>query len=350
MNDQLSPELRFWFVMSQLEREIKAQSHIANRSERHGKMSLKALALKIDTINKNKPGTLKLETFKDGLKDERERGLVPPEYDLHLSKDGRQDVAVLTYRDLTLLGERQGYHQRGKIAVAKALCQILANGIDNVEFVGSASVRDRLAGKVEAIRSKSNPAMAVDAGSSTFTFIQHFMDDPAAAADRLVRPRIITNSTPIAEMVRLHHRRRDVSVVLVGGEMRVDHGSICGTLADMCLQKWDSHVDLAVVGTTAYNPFYHGRPAFGCDNVSEARLKTAMLESAMLRVILLDSSKVVAAPDKPRTIPHQHFCVLNQNSLDLVIVGGNSQKTPDNLTDFVAECTRSGVACLLAEH
>lgn len=294
MSDHLSPELRFWFVLRQLEHEINAQSNLANRSERCGKLALKALALSIDAINGTKPGTLNLGTFKDGLKSDREKGLVPPEYDLQLRKEGNEEYAVLTYRDRTLLGERQGQNQRVKIAVAKALCQMLGEGLGKFELVASTSVRDRLAGKIETVRSKSNVSMAVDAGSSTFTFVQHFMDHPAVAAGRLVRPRITTNSTPIAEMIRLNHHRRDVSVVLVGGEMRVDHGSICGTLADMCLQKWDAQVDLAVVGTTAYNPSFHSRPAFGCDNVSEARLKTAMLESAMLRIILLDASKLAS--------------------------------------------------------
>jgi DeoR/GlpR family transcriptional regulator of sugar metabolism len=117
----------------------------------------------------------------------------------------------------------------------------------------------------------------VDAGSSTSFAIEQFLTSrsmPIQTSDgRLVRPTFITNSLEIADVVSRSDYPRDIPVRIIGGELRVEYGSICGPLTDICLSGWGGMgADVAIVGTTSYTHKF-GIPSFGCDDISEGRVK-----------------------------------------------------------------------------
>ena len=161
----------------------------------------------------------------------------------------------------------------------------------------------------------------------------------------LVRPRIITNSISIANVVAKSDHKNDLQVRIIGGDLRIDRRSICGSLSDMCLEAWNQRADLALIGTTGYrNDLVSGVPGFGCDDIAEARLKGAMLEMAWLRVLIFDSSKL-NTPEVSNI-----FSPLSDQMLDLVVTDdGAKNGAADMVHQLCIDAKEASVNALILD-
>jgi DeoR/GlpR family transcriptional regulator of sugar metabolism len=208
---------------------------------------------------------------------------------------------------------------------------------------------DRLKRKILAIRKKSPVGLFVDAGSSTTEAIAQLLDAKTmpirvdtGTGSRLLIPNITTNSPEIALMVSKSPHSGDIGVTLIGGELRPDRGSICGSLTQLWLNLWQSKGgltgDVSIIGSTGYRNDRSGSPSFGSGHFDESQVKAAFLAATLLRVIILDSSKLNAEADAPNI-----FASMEVGNVDLVVIDDGENKY-DGVTAFRKEAQKHGVA------
>ena len=233
---------------------------------------------------------------------------------------GKEDV-TLKRRDTIILRERQRKHLELKRNIGIVLWEVLLNiKIDKEsELKEERNFEEAFARKLESLHERTHIVFLVDAGSSTSSAIEQLLTAksmPIETTDgRLVRPTFITNSLEIADVVSRSDYPREIPVRIIGGELRVEYGSICGPLADICLSGWGGMgADVAIVGATSCTA-KAGIPSFGCDDISEGRVKVQMLESAALRIVIFDSSKLAKDADKPS----RPFAQLSDRLIDLIV-------------------------------
>ncbi len=85
-----------------------------------------------------------------------------------------------------------------------------------------------------------------------------------------------------AELLRLKNSR----INLIGGEVNKDSISTYGPSARLAVDS--INIDVAFIAATAFSPKY----GFSCGHSHDSELKNAVLKRAMLRIVLMDSSKI----------------------------------------------------------
>jgi DeoR/GlpR family transcriptional regulator of sugar metabolism len=131
----------------------------------------------------------------------------------------------------------------------------------------------------------------LDAGTTTLSIARNI----AAADERGDRTSILTvltNSPKIEH--RLLERPHSISLISVGGKVRIDTAARTGHLCHRCLAGWDIKADIAMVGSTSFRFNDSGFPiGFACDSDDEAETKANFLDLADLKCVAIDSSKVL---------------------------------------------------------
>lgn len=280
-------------------------------------------------------------------------------------------------------GSRPEVKKRLGIALWEFLLDIDLNA-DARSITAKYTPTRRLIEKMQALNGRTNVSILVDAGSTTRLAMRELLavehvpilrgkraqprseriatdgeeaesqqqeevedgSDGLPTRASLLRPSIITNSLDIAREVARSPHFRDIQVRILGGDLRVERASICGPLAEMCIRAWNMHADVAVIGSTGSRRDYSGIRSFGCDDVSEARAKTAMLQMAWLRVLIMDSLKL-NQPDVKNI-----FAPLSEQDVDLVVTddgSGNDLKVSlkSEVDRFCREAQAAGVATLI---
>jgi DeoR/GlpR family transcriptional regulator of sugar metabolism len=147
--------------------------------------------------------------------------------------------------------------------------------------------------------SRPHRSIGIDAGTTTEE-ASHFMME-LRKADRKGGPNLLslfTNSPGIlnqyrnfAEELAAHPERTPsgvLEVISIGGRLRVETDALTGELARRCLESWNLHLDIAIIGSTNIN-FQDG--LLRCDSEDEALTKSTFLHRSTLRCIVADSSK-----------------------------------------------------------
>lgn len=301
-----------------------------------GKVNYRQLWSAIATIKKDhtRPG-VEIETHgTNGTEDEMADNSV----ELFISEDSNIDTERLAFPEL-------------KKSLGDAVWHVLFNVPlpKDVEIEGTADQYHEWRRKIAALRSRPTVSLSVDAGSTMEYAIDQFLqikeiplrinhriqganadkavapvlavEDAGSEAEAetddddsdqteelpspdftLIWPTITTNSVSIANRVAESFHRRHIQLRLIGGDLRIERTSICGSLTEIGL--WQAKEDVALIGCTGYWPVdasgapranSYGYPAFACDNVSEAWLKTTLLERASLRIVIMHSGKLVHA-------------------------------------------------------
>jgi DeoR/GlpR family transcriptional regulator of sugar metabolism len=207
--------------------------------------------------------------------------------------------------------------------------------------------------KIARLRSKS-PVVLIDAGSTTKAVVAQLLEMERIPFEvnlggrgpeqeyKLVAPRIVTNSPPIAELISNSDKhRREIKVSLVGGDYRPDHKAVCGSVTQLFLEHSLNLLgDLAVIGATGYREGTAGVGAsFCCDDFDERNLKASFLQMAWFRVLVLDSTKL-RYPEL-----HSPFAPLSPSTIDLVLIDdGVEVGLAKQVSLFLGEAKRAGVA------
>lgn len=131
-------------------------------------------------------------------------------------------------------------------------------------------------------------AVALDSGSTTF-----YIAEELAETD--INVRLLTNSDLIFDLVR-NPKTKDKAALkwncnlfMVGGKYLRRAGAFCGDQAVECLNSWDIHPQIAIVGSTG---FYSNR--WTCDHEEEKGIKGAFFNFTPLRAIAVTSDKLDA--------------------------------------------------------
>jgi DeoR/GlpR family transcriptional regulator of sugar metabolism len=215
-------------------------------------------------------------------------------------------------------------------------------------FVESKSIRN----KITVLRRRGMLSLVADAGTTTCAAVEALLNvdylplQPASVSPgnaRFIRPVITTNSLRISNLVANHRHANEIELRLIGGSLRQDRASFCGPLAEMALNAIRTQSDITLVGTTGYRSAYDGTPSFGADDISESRIKTALLEtSSLLRVVIFHSEKL-KYPEVSSI-----FAALSPDSIDLVVTDdGKVTDAKDEVRDFLETCRIADVATLM---
>lgn len=267
--------------------------------------------------------------------------------------DAEQKVE-LVLRDETPIEEQRRAYPDIKKNLGAILWHFLFNLAlpPTVQISRHSRLSKNLNRKIPALQRKSTVSIAVDAGSTTEYAISQLLEVPQIPIKvqlkkgalpvrdddteeitkdlyRFIVPTITTNSISIANVVIDSPHRRQIQMRLVGGELRLSRKSICGSLSELCMQQWNTRMDVALIGTTSFLPStitsvipadqHPAFPAFACDDVSEAWLKASFLERSWLRILILDSGKL---------LKHEGtsvFAPLSNAAIDLVVIDDGSQ-------------------------
>ncbi|HWB06705.1 MAG TPA: hypothetical protein VG796_27015 [Verrucomicrobiales bacterium] len=214
--------------------------------------------------------------------------------------------------------------------------------------------------KLRALNAKSEVTIHIDAGSTTGAVMRQMLQAGSfplrtfpggdqtntphgGPHERLLIPRIISNSQPMAEEVFHSPHRYFFEFNLIGGSLRPRHGSYCGPLSMMALKSWE-HLrgDVSIIGASGFQATAHGAPAFACDHFPESQMKAALLAHGWLRSVIFDSSKL------DHTLPKNPFALLTAKELDLVITDdGKTTGSEHQIESFVNASFEAGVAVLL---
>ena len=131
----------------------------------------------------------------------------------------------------------------------------------------------------------------IDAGTTTLAIACNIaLADERG--DRTSILTILTNSPKIEH--RLLEHPHSISLISVGGKVRIDTAARTGHLCNRCLTAWDVKADIAIIGSTSFRFNDSGSPiGFACDSDDEAETKAHFLDIADLKCVALDSSKVL---------------------------------------------------------
>ena len=297
------------------------------------------------------------------LRDELEKIKRDREFSQFEISVGRVSNPVTIKKDFTTARQREEDHPETKKRLGAALWHCLL-GLNLGEWDGKwkcseAYMQPELRRRIEALRSKSNLAVLVDTGSTTEAAVDALltMDSaaflvsspdprkPGVTHSRLLRLQLTTNSIAIAATVSETNRplRSNLPVRLIGGDWRVESESICGPLADLCLQSWNFRSDVAVIGTTG-TTMRDGQWWLLSEDILESRIKASFLDLSALRVVLLGYEKIDIEP-------HQFFAAVTSAHVDLIVVDGGRKLSspPKKLRSFAQAANRRGVSVLLVE-
>lgn len=175
----------------------------------------------------------------------------------------------------------------------------------------------------------------------------------------VIQPSIYTNSLAVAEEVVNHKSRRNLELTVLGGTERPERRSL---ISEMTVD-WARHInssgklDLAILGATGIAPQHNEDPSlYGLfmDNEIECRLKSHLLSSSTMKIVVADSSKIISG-----SYTHS-FSSVSGNFVDLIVTDngqidngvGSARKTSDedeisrSLNDFSNAAAENNVAVI----
>jgi DeoR/GlpR family transcriptional regulator of sugar metabolism len=212
---------------------------------------------------------------------------------------------------------------------------------DRLKFGWSPSLERRL----RDLQAATSLAIYADAGSTTEAAFNELGDYASLnfASDREITPRlrIITSSLSIARLLCQGRLKHSVQGVIVGGELRPEYESIGGLITQQILPHFDAPGSVALIGATGYRSAdLHGGPCFLCSSLEESFIKSSFLKMADLRVVAMDSSKLL------NSAPQRSFATLR--TVDLVITDDGclteNLRLPEAVKRFCKEAKDHGVA------
>jgi DeoR/GlpR family transcriptional regulator of sugar metabolism len=288
--------------------------------------------------------------------------MCPRGYDVHVStKHGFRLEEI----NRTRYAQRTLEHPKLKLGLGYVLWDWLLNIDANEEerLEHSASHQEQVLTKLGSLRSKTILTIIADTGSTvgavvraplnvnSIPIVPRIFDDASEGGNhretqsRFITPHIITNGLSIATMVSESRHANAITLSIIGGRFQPEFSSICGRMADQCLEAWGGggtwKCDLAMLGTTGCWTHPDGVLGFSSDGDEEARIKARLLEMAFFRVVVMDSSKLTASPSG------NIFASLSAAALDLVVIDdGNTTDTRENVVQFSTAAERAGVTVL----
>jgi DeoR/GlpR family transcriptional regulator of sugar metabolism len=278
------------------------------------------------------------------------------EFLLTVGKDGA--VVEQVYATETPIEQRSRFHALEKESLGIAFWDFILGREGETTFRVH-NHDDTLVAKVNMLRQKSSLTVALDSGSTTAAVAQALLGNPTVpivvktdrGGTRFFRPNIVTTSVVVANAVMRSPHAHTIPLTLVGGSFSSQTGSVTGPLAEMCVASWKMRTDVAVIGCTSFSSSYLGSPAFGCDDIAEARIKAFLLEETRFKVIIFDSSKLLD-PEAAH-----FFAPLSKTTVDLIVTnqaGGHdklSSPRRDELSyrveNLLADARKAGVSALL---
>jgi len=210
-----------------------------------------------------------------------------------------------------------------------------------------------VAEKLAAIRGVTAPAIIVDSGSTTTANIHSLLTVGGMPmklgpedAPWFVTPTIVTNAPGIVYAVCKSKYGDRIPLWIIGGVFHPELWSTCGSVTEQSLQCWGAcawKAEVALIGTTRC--FAHaGAIGFACDNREEAQLKAKLLQMGCLRVIIMDSSKLL-----PPEAGHL-FAPLSSSSVDLLVTDdGKATGAHEKVNRPRVQADKAGVAVITLE-
>jgi DeoR/GlpR family transcriptional regulator of sugar metabolism len=251
-------------------------------------------------------------------------------------------------------------------------------------------IKERMERKRSILRSRINPAIVIDAGSTNTVAITRFLAtatsipflikehkkdfrevekrEEAATSTRsriennshvdtkediwyyrLIAPLFLTNSIVIADKIARSEFRQSIILRVIGGTDRPERRSICGELSLLWLRACDQDgkmvsVDLAIIGATGVDNKRFEIPVLGCDAAEEASLKARLLAMSQFRIVLFDSDKLVKGGSSSM------FAAISEGDVDLIVSDVGTDRPTERAVDTLARaCNENGVGLLLAK-
>jgi DeoR/GlpR family transcriptional regulator of sugar metabolism len=191
----------------------------------------------------------------------------------------RDLVRTLGVSDMTVRRDLEALASRGLVVkVHGGATAVAQRTTDEPGFLAKSTQHER---EKEAIASRAaslvepGTAIAISAGTTTWTLARHLLDVPDLT--------VVTNSIPVAETLNAAPRS-DRTVIVTGGTRTVSD-ALVGPLAVNTIRSLN--VDQVFLGV-------HGmasEPGFSSPNFLEAETDRALLESARRRIVLADHTK-----------------------------------------------------------
>lgn len=231
------------------------------------------------------------------------------------------------------------------------ILQMLA---DEARVITREHAARRISRQLTSMYSRYDRLCAVDSGTTTLSvgkvFEKHGREMLPDPFSRLKSLTLLTNSTDFATC--LSHPKSSVQVIMLGGRLRKETHAFAGSLAKVCLEGWNLHLDASMVGCVGINvrKQFLGSPsereflAFMSDTFEECETKQALFERSSLRIVLMDSSKFKSDNAGPITIGHFPFAAVTGNDVDLIITDDK-----ENAETEIEACWKNGVGVLIAE-
>ena len=266
---------------------------------------------------------------------------------------------------------RKGVHAQGKEAIGQLAADLirgasqLQGGVKYTQKdiftllaqhehkASHSTTAQSLTRKLKALYGKYDRLCALDSGTTTLSVAEVFgktgremLPDPFSSLKALT---VVTNSTDIARS--LGHPKSSIQVIMLGGRLRKETQAFAGSLAKTCLESWNLHLDISMVGTVGLevrkqfldSPNEKELVAFMSDTFEEAETKQALFARSTLRVILMDSSKFLSDAEIPINVGHFAFARAAGVDVDIIITD-NKQNAEKEIDD----CWNNGVAVLVA--
>nr|WP_062342385.1 DeoR/GlpR family DNA-binding transcription regulator [Herbidospora sakaeratensis] len=188
-------------------------------------------------------------------------------------------VRDLGVSDMTIRRDLEALADRGLIEKVHGGATVAGPGSTEEPGFAAKSVRQQpekeAVARAAAHLVRPGSAVALSAGTTTWTFAHHLVDVPDLT--------VITNSVPVAEVF---HRsgRPGQTVVLVGG-VRTPSDALVGPIAVQAIRSLN--VDTLVLGVHGMN----ARAGFTTPNLLEAETDRELVAAAQQLVVLADHTK-----------------------------------------------------------
>jgi DeoR/GlpR family transcriptional regulator of sugar metabolism len=173
----------------------------------------------------------------------------------------------------------------------------------------------KLIEKFAAYYFKAHRMAILDSGTTTLEIAGSLTDVVTPAPKRHLNfLRVLTNGRRVAD--KLDAPDATHGIILLGGSLRRDTEAVAGLLAVRCLDAWlvntaDSAIaDIAIIGTTSVNEAFD----FFSDSEIESEMKSRLLNSARIRCICADSSKLMR-----RGGGSWAFCGFSNSMIDMIL-------------------------------
>ncbi len=174
-------------------------------------------------------------------------------------------------RDLARIQQR-GLIERRRGGASPAIKSRIAPTIAESRKVNP--IEKELIGGVAAELVENGDAVMIDGGFTTYQVARHI---------NAANVKVVTNSFDVAQAVV---GRRDISLVILGGEMLNDSGTTVGPAAEMQIRELSA--DKAFLGINAISP----EDGLGTDRALTAQTKKAMIERSREVIVVADHSKL----------------------------------------------------------